>query len=804
LRYGSIVITREPINVPRAMAAIEAIGGIKVHSMSEYHKHDADRTIGEILKTFVDRVVCLDPYSKDIGWIWSAFRESGFASRQGLQARLVSGCKIEELPEFHSMKQVAMRLRVAGMHDYELTRGVFALPRELRHILRCGIHGTGFLAAVDLDLQSSHPRAVLKRLESRGTEAGPLRFAVQDKARALAEIHPDREIAKELVNSLINGGTIEAWCRRYSVETQVPSWVRDLAVLLKLSAKADEQEHPVLANACKKASGLCYWLNCIEERTLLDRIEALTDAVAVSFEGDGIFFVKRTPCPNHWAQAIVAKVSGSVAPCSNKEIPPFHLVCSSTLQRWCGAHVRAIAAAPAAAEPPCREVLLTTGDFELVRCDKTVVDETCKPTVPFKVEELFDGGKGRQLVLVRTRKPRTEAFEKLQTCTLGVLAAAFVDTTVCLAIKDKNQRLKLGDEYEISTIMPTRVKLTDAKVSEVVELLFKHAHVRNFNREGYQQDFIPDFEQITGWLVEQLRCRKYVELVFECKRMIALGRANSFEKTLVKVSPAQMKEFADHFEQGTQCLRRVDDSMAKTYPRDFAKDVPMLRGVLWDDAGGIRAVTLRQALDDRYEESTLAQQRTLIFVGRASCGKTTLLRALAREVSHRAGLEVFAESTALDPFGVMTRAGLTKDIGAVCLNDFDLTTCLNQSFTIEMGKALLDVKDATSYNARYHCATLPAGRPRMWAVNPESVDAAGEPVWASWFHRSEASAPLAALVDEQDHTIRGMSESAKAIVRRAIVFKVNVPLYEVAAAALENPEQARRREQAEAASRYLL
>jgi hypothetical protein len=140
----------------------------------------------------------------------------------------------------------------------------------------------------------------------------------------------------------------------------------------------------------------------------------------------------------------------------------------------------------------------------------------------------------------------------------------------------------------------------------------------------------------------------------------------------------------------------------------------------------------------------------------------------------------------------------------VCLNDFDLMTCLNQNFTIEMGKALLEVKDATSFNARYHCATLPAGRPRMWAVNPQSVDEAGQPLWSSWFQRSEASAPLAALVEENEHSIRGMSESAKAVVRRAVIFKVDSPLFHVLPPAVEDPRQVERRLQAEAAARYLL
>jgi hypothetical protein len=172
-RCGAVVITREPINLKRAKAAIEAIGGVKVHSLSDFKKHDVERTVGEILQGFVDRVVCIAPYCSDIGWIWSAFKESGFASRQGLKARLVAGCKVDEIPQVHGTWHVATRLKAAGMGDYDITRGVFALPRELKHILRCDIHGAGFLAAVDIDLQGSHPRAVLKRLEARGSEAGP-------------------------------------------------------------------------------------------------------------------------------------------------------------------------------------------------------------------------------------------------------------------------------------------------------------------------------------------------------------------------------------------------------------------------------------------------------------------------------------------------------------------------------------------------------------------------------------------------------------------------------------------------------
>ena len=624
---------------------------------------------------------------------------------------------------------------------------------------------------------------------------------VDDKARALAEIHHDREVAKELVNSLINLGSVDSWRKRYAVEQDPPKWVRDLAALLEVSAKADAQENQKLANACEKLSGLTYWLSCIDERKSLDAIEVAADAVPVSFEGDGIFFVKRSACPDHWAKQVVLKASAEVAPCSHKKIPPFPQVCAAVLQRWAKAHIRPCVAS-VNVEPPAPEVILTTGEFELVKTSMSVEAATCKGSHALKTEPLFDGGKGRHLVLLKTQKPQNVAFEALSRCTLGVLAASFGDATICLAVKEKNRRLNPGLDHTLSTLTPTKVKLTDARVSEVVQLLFKQAHTKNFHVVPHRAEFIPEFEQLTAWLGEQLKQRKYMEIVFDCKRLIALKKANAFESALIKVSPAQMKEFAEHFEQACQCLRRVDDATCKTYPRDFAADAPKLRGVLWNGVGGIRVVTLEEVLDERCEESTLAQQRTMIFVGRANCGKTTLLRALARELSHRVGLEVFAESTALDPFGIMTRARLTKDIGAVCLNDFELTTC--QPFSQEMGKALLDVRDTTSFNARYHCATLPAARPRMWAVNPDSVDENGSPLWASWFCRSDASSPLAHLVDERGDVIKTLPEGSKAIVRRAVIFKVDKPLYEPPKQTIEPPEQLRRRELAEAASRYQL
>ena len=102
-------------------------------------------------------------------------------------------------------------------------------------MIRSGIHGDSFgMAIVDVDLQTSHARAVLHRAAERGADAAPLKHVVEDRTWALAEIHTDKEASKELLNSLINGGSVEAWKHRHGVSYELPKWVEDLRIFLSL------------------------------------------------------------------------------------------------------------------------------------------------------------------------------------------------------------------------------------------------------------------------------------------------------------------------------------------------------------------------------------------------------------------------------------------------------------------------------------------------------------------------------------------------------------------------------------------
>jgi hypothetical protein len=107
LHYGDITLTREPINVKATENAIVVLGSLKVVGMDTYNSHDEGRTIASILRGFLDRVVARDPFDENIGWIYSAFKESAYAKSEHMTARLFTGCRLDQLPPLQGSLRVA-------------------------------------------------------------------------------------------------------------------------------------------------------------------------------------------------------------------------------------------------------------------------------------------------------------------------------------------------------------------------------------------------------------------------------------------------------------------------------------------------------------------------------------------------------------------------------------------------------------------------------------------------------------------------------------------------------------------------
>jgi energy-coupling factor transporter ATP-binding protein EcfA2 len=280
------------------------------------------------------------------------------------------------------------------------------------------------------------------------------------------------------------------------------------------------------------------------------------------------------------------------------------------------------------------------------------------------------------------------------------------------------------------------------------------------------------------WLLSQ-RSLKFIDITADARHAIHLGKGSPHQKALIKVMVAECKEFFEGLQLANGMLRLVGSS-SRVFSRDFAVGIMDLRGMAYNPHTGATEIrTLGQVLD----ESAEYLMRSLWFIGPPGYGKTTLIAALAQEVAHRQGFDSFCESTALDPFGQLTKMGICEKVGAFAISDFDLTSGgggFDNALSLSDMTSLLDCSANASFKARYHCATLPKHRSRLFAINPTAKD--GQINWGGWF-ADQGYPIIEAFVNGQP--LDSYGDRHKALLRRMIIFKVTSPLYDLRGAAAD-------------------
>ena len=133
-------------------------------------------------------------------------------------------------------------------------------------------------------------------------------------------------------------------------------------------------------------------------------------------------------------------------------------------------------------------------------------------------------------------------------------------------------------------------------------------------------------------------------------------------------------------------------------------------------------------------------------------------------------------SGSIDPFGLMTKSGIIKDLGAIGLYDFKTVSKQNTQLNDEELKGLLYVKERAHINARYHQAVFYEFVPRFWAVN-YGKDGIGNVDKSEWFICNNLYS-LGMLIQEDEAGLRNASAHAQAIARRAVIFAIDDDLYE--------------------------
>ena len=207
-----------------------------------------------------------------------------------------------------------------------------------------------------------------------------------------------------------------------------------------------------------------------------------------------------------------------------------------------------------------------------------------------------------------------------------------------------------------------------------------------------------------------------------------------------------------------------------------------MRGVHCERAANGRMKIMKVSFRDAMEKPAapgkppLYLLKTLIWNGEAGCGKTEFVHGVARECCKRKQKDVYSCASSLCPLGIMTKSGRTKDLGAICFEDFEMRTrggthCL----TREEKKSLLYVKQRAHYHAFYHQAILPEFVPRLWSIN-YGKDKKEAPSKSEWF-ASQGLEGLRLLVEGDEEGLNRAEEHVKAEARRAVIFCVEEQLF---------------------------
>jgi hypothetical protein len=350
------------------------------------------------------------------------------------------------------------------------------------------------------------------------------------------------------------------------------------------------------------------------------------------------------------------------------------------------------------------------------------------------------------------------------------MSAQFDGHVAALVLKLDRQRLtSLPAGYAVMALD----SIADAKaIREAINTFYMCSHVANFRAEFELVTEIPTWAEMQEWLRER-RCDSYANLTATAKRAIVLKTADRYQRCLAKVMASECKEYFESLQTANSMVKLVG-SCSRVYYRDFRANIRSLVGVRWDPYSSTALdITLEDAIDG---QDNWCFRCALIFVGRPGMGKTTLVRAIAQELTDRVGKDSFAESTSLDPFGLLTKLGGCARLGAIAVSDFDMMTLMNEKMSDADAVGLFNVEDGASYKCRYHPAQFEKNVPRLFAVNPTVNANTLATEWGGWF--IEQRLPILDCLVRRDLAgIATYGDVHKALLRRVIIFTVDTPLF---------------------------
>ena len=353
----------------------------------------------------------------------------------------------------------------------------------------------------------------------------------------------------------------------------------------------------------------------------------------------------------------------------------------------------------------------------------------------------------------------------------------FYNAVAALVFKDRNRELTCGGTLRAAqqgrrnddTVLQMAQRFTMADSG--------HANCQLEWKTQVGAEEMPDFEDVCQQIlsIDEAGFRVMHANALKAK---ALKRMTPWDQAILTYTQ-DLKEWLRCKEDCDAMVVHMDKPGPKPHLNDFKLDVLLpLKGVHFETRTGIKTVTFEDAIlkPESPNKPPLIYAKTLIFVGKPGTGKSELLHALCRECCQRFEKTKYGMSASIDPFGIMTKTQVIKELGAIALYDFEMKAKLNQWLSMEEAKSLLYVKERAHIGARYHQAVFYELVPRFWAVNYGAFQN-GEVDAGEWFRNNNLQG-LELLVNMDEAALRAADSHTQAIGRRAVIFRIDEDLFD--------------------------
>lgn len=360
----------------------------------------------------------------------------------------------------------------------------------------------------------------------------------------------------------------------------------------------------------------------------------------------------------------------------------------------------------------------------------------------------------------------------------GITVSKFRNGVAALIVKDKNKDLKFGGVTKAlepgrrsNDTVIAQARLFSTAVQSYSDMVLEEKKVDN-KVDNEMPDFAEACEELSA--IDSAGFRELHANAIKAKKY---KRMTPIQDAILAYT-GDLKEWLACKEDAESMVFHMGNP-GPHFLDNFKRSMVLnLRGLHYEMNSGIMTTTLKDAISRPQApgKPPLCYAKTMIFVGKPSTGKSELVHGLCREFCQRHGKDKYAMSGSIDPYGLMTKSGKMKELGALGLYDFEMKSKINSRISCEEAKGLLYVKERAHLGARYHQCVMYEFVPRFWAINM-GHDHRGEDDPSEWFRREHLEG-LAKLVQEDDEGLKTGSGHDQAIARRAVIFVVDECLFE--------------------------